>query len=57
MDIGWRISHVRGGQEQVYVRPFRGLNERRWQVSTNGGREPLWARSGPELFYLARTAR
>ena len=42
-----------GGQEQVYVRPFRALSERRWQVSTNGGREPLWARSGRELFYLA----
>ena len=22
-------------------------------MSTNGGREPLWARSGRELFYLA----
>jgi serine/threonine-protein kinase len=41
------------GQEQVYVRPLGALSERRWQVSTNGGREPLWARSGRELFYLA----
>jgi serine/threonine-protein kinase len=42
-----------GGQVQVYVRPFGTPSERRWQVSTNGGREPLWARSGRELFYLA----
>jgi serine/threonine-protein kinase len=42
-----------GGRSQVYVRPFGALSERRWQVSTNGGREPLWARSGRELFYLA----
>jgi eukaryotic-like serine/threonine-protein kinase len=42
-----------GGQSQVYVRPFGALGERRWQVSTNGGREPLWARSSRELFYLA----
>ena len=24
----------------------------KWQVSTAGGREPIWARSGRELFYL-----
>ena len=24
----------------------------RWQVSTNGGREPVWARSGRELHYI-----
>jgi serine/threonine-protein kinase len=41
------------GQDQVYVGAFRALSERRWQVSTNGGREPLWARSGRELFYLS----
>ena len=41
-----------GGQQQVYVRPFPAL-DRRWQVSTSGGREPLWARNGRELFYLA----
>jgi eukaryotic-like serine/threonine-protein kinase len=42
-----------GGQAQVYVRPFGAISERQWQVSTNGGREPLWAPSGRELFYLA----
>ena len=42
-----------GGQGQVYVSAFRARSERRVQVSTNGGREPLWAPNGRELFYLA----
>ena len=37
----------------MYVRALRAPNERRVQVSTNGGREPLWAPGGRELFYLA----
>ncbi len=39
------------GLLQVYVRPFPDVRRGRWQVSTNGGLEPLWARSGEELFY------
>ena len=41
------------GQSEVYVRPFPSVNEGRWQVSTAGGRQPLWAGSGRELFYRA----
>ena len=43
------------GQPQVYVQPFPGPG-RRHQISTNGGREPLWARDGRTLYYLAPTA-
>jgi len=39
------------GRSQVYVRPFPNLTDGRWPVSTNGGTEPVWARSGRELFY------
>jgi Tol biopolymer transport system component len=39
------------GQMQVYVRPVTGP-DRRWPVSTQGGRAPKWSRSGRELFYL-----
>jgi len=39
------------GQEEIYVRPFPAVDAGRWQVSTGGGSEPLWARGGPELFY------
>ena len=38
------------GANQIYVEEFPGLGGRR-QVSTGGGREPLWSRDGTELFY------
>ncbi len=41
----------RGGQYDVYVRPFPNTADMRWAVSTGGGVEPVWARSGRELFY------
>jgi serine/threonine-protein kinase len=38
------------GQTQVFIRPAAGP-DRRWLVSVEGGRHPLWSRSGRELFY------
>jgi serine/threonine-protein kinase len=38
------------GQMEVYVRPFPGP-DRRWQVSSQGGTQPLWSRNGREIFY------
>jgi hypothetical protein len=29
------------------------VNSGRWQLSTTGGTQPLWARNGQELFYVA----
>jgi serine/threonine-protein kinase len=43
-------SSNESGQMEVYVRPFPGL-ERRWQVSTQGGTQPVWNSNGKELFY------
>jgi serine/threonine-protein kinase len=40
----------RSGQTEVYVKPYPGQG-RIEPISTNGGVEPLWARSGKELFY------
>lgn len=40
----------RTGQPNVYVRPFPEADAE-MQVSANGGREPVWARNGSELFY------
>ena len=40
------------GAPEIYVRPFPQTATAKWQVSTVGGREPVWARSGRELFYL-----
>ena len=39
------------GHREVYVRPFPNVSSAKWQVSTAGGMEPLWANSGRELFF------
>ena len=39
------------GRWELYVRPFPNVDDGRWQVSTSGGTEPVWAHSGRELFY------
>jgi hypothetical protein len=45
------------GTAEVYVRPFPNTGDGRWQVSAQGGQEPVWAHSGKELFYrVAGTA-
>jgi Tol biopolymer transport system component len=38
------------GRFEVYVVPFPGPGGK-WQVSTEGGERPVWARNGRELFY------
>jgi len=40
----------RSGQPEVYVQSYPGPG-RRWQVSAEGGQNPVWARDGQELFY------
>ena len=37
------------GRFEIYVQPYPGPGGK-WQISTEGGREPVWARNG-ELFY------
>jgi serine/threonine-protein kinase len=43
------------GRFNVYVRPFPDASSGFWQVSTDGGTRPLWARNSRELFYLSLT--
>lgn len=38
------------GRQEIYVRPFPGPGGK-WQISTEGGFEPVWSRNGRELFY------
>ncbi len=40
-------------RDEVYVRPFPNVNDGLWQITTDGGMHPAWARSGRELFYRA----
>ncbi len=42
------------GRPQVYVQAYPGPGER-VQVSTDGGREPLWAPNGTELYFRTAT--
>ena len=39
------------GRTEVYVRPFPDVDGGQWLISTEGGRTPLWAPDGRELFY------
>jgi len=41
------------GQNEVYVRPFPELEEGLWLISKDGGSQPVWAKDGRELFYIA----
>jgi hypothetical protein len=38
------------GRPEIYVQPYP-LSAEKWQISTAGGREPVWAPNGSELFY------
>jgi serine/threonine-protein kinase len=40
------------GRFEIEVRPFPNVGAGQWQVSNAGGVQPLWARSGRELFYV-----
>jgi len=44
-------SSNESGRFEVFVRPFPNTVAGRWQVSTQGGDAPRWARSGRELFF------
>ena len=40
------------GQFEVYVRPYpKAYSGGRWQISSDGGRQPLWSPDGREIFY------
>ncbi len=41
------------GVFELYVRPFPDAASARWQVSAAGGTDPVWSRTGRELFYLS----
>src|ERR1700676_5576985 len=38
------------GRFEVYVQSYPGPGGK-WQISTEGGTEPVWTRNGRELFY------
>ena len=40
------------GTMEIYVRPFPETSSAKWQVSTAGGSQPAWSKSGRQLYYL-----
>ena len=44
-------SSNESGQNEIYVRPFPNVDDGKWQISRDGGTEPVWAPRGQELFY------
>jgi dipeptidyl aminopeptidase/acylaminoacyl peptidase len=40
------------GHSEVFIKPFPNTDGGKWQVSTDGGRAPLWARNGREIFFV-----
>jgi hypothetical protein len=46
------FSSDASGRRDVYV-ALLSNPERRWQISSHGGRDPFWRRDGQEMFYMA----
>ena len=52
-DGAWIAYHSsESGRFEIYARPFPE-GEGRWQVSTEGGRGPVWSDDGGEIFYMS----
>jgi serine/threonine-protein kinase len=45
-------SSTESGRPEIYVQPFPGLGPKT-QISNAGGTDPVWRRSGGELYYRA----
>ncbi len=43
-------TSVESGRPEIYVRPYPGPGGR-WQVSLDGGNQPVWSGTGREIFY------
>jgi serine/threonine-protein kinase len=53
-DGRWLAYHSdETGQREVFIRPFPDTESAKYPVSSGGGRAPVWAHSGRELFYLS----
>jgi hypothetical protein len=53
-DGNWILYESNESSErfEIFIRPFPGVNDRRVTVSIDGGRYPMWAPGGNELFYV-----
>jgi hypothetical protein len=47
-------SSDESGRREIYVQPYPPGPGGKWQISTDGGQEPVWNPNGGELFYRSR---
>ena len=45
-------SSDESGTPEIYVRPFPETSTAKWQISTAGGGQPAWSKSGRQLYYV-----
>jgi Tol biopolymer transport system component len=52
-DVRW-MAYVSNetGRDEIYVRAVAGAGSK-WMISSEGGSEPRWSRTGTELFFLS----
>ena len=50
-------SSNESGRHEVFVRPFPDVGVGKWQISTDGGVNPVWAHNGRELFFFNPSSR
>jgi serine/threonine-protein kinase len=50
-------TSTESGRPEVYVRPFPDVEAGRWQISRDGGLEPVWSHTGRELFFRSESPR
>jgi len=43
---------VETGINQVYIHPYPEVDSGRWQVSINGGNEPVWRSDGKSIYFI-----
>ena len=56
-DVRWlAYASSENGRNEVYVQGFPSTG-RRWQVSSSGGRQPLWRADGKELYFVSDDRR
>ena len=46
-------ASTESGRDEIYIRPYPGPGGK-WQISAEGGTEPVWNPKGRELFYRNR---
>ena len=56
-DVRWlAYASSENGRNEIYVQAFPSTG-RRWQVSSSGGRQPLWRADGKELYFVSDDRR